>query len=143
LRYADPIKWLYNQKKGLPAYIAVNMVDQNTDLVWLSSGMKYSTSEYFFRNINRYIRFCYPTRMFETVSFEIDDDGNPYWVAPTIAYRIGGTARTSTARSSSMLRPANLSGTPRRMSRSGSTSSMIRTSSWNSSTTTADSRMVI
>lgn len=89
LRYADPIKWLYNQKKGLPAYIAVNMVDQNTDLVWLSSGMKYSTSEYFFRNINRYIRFCYPTRMFETVSFEIDDDGNPYWVAPTIAYRIG------------------------------------------------------
>lgn len=51
--------------------------------------MKYSTSEYFFRNINRYIRFCYPTRMFETVSFEIDDDGNPYWVAPTIAYRIG------------------------------------------------------
>ena len=89
LRYADPIKWLYNQKKGLPAYIAVNMVDQNTDLVWLSSGMKYSTSEYFFRNIHRYIRFCYPTRMFETVSFEIDDDGNPYWVAPTIAYRIG------------------------------------------------------
>ena len=77
LRYADPIKWLYNQKKGLPAYIAVNMVDQNTDLVWLSSGMKYSTSEYFFRNIHRYIRFCYPTRMFETVSFEIDDDGNP------------------------------------------------------------------
>ena len=89
LRYADPIKWLYNQKKGLPAYIAVNMVDQDTDLVWLSSGMKYSTSEYFFRNIHRYIRFCYPTRMFETVSFEIDDDGNPYWVAPTIAYRIG------------------------------------------------------
>ena len=40
-------------------------------------------------NIHRYIRFCYPTRMFETVSFEIDDDGNPYWVAPTIAYRIG------------------------------------------------------
>ena len=36
--------------------------------------MKYSTSEYFFRNIHRYIRFCYPTRMFETVSFEIDDD---------------------------------------------------------------------
>ena len=143
LRYADPIKWLYNQKKGLPAYIAVNMVDQNTDLVWLSSGMKYSTSEYFFRNINRYIRFCYPTRMFETVSFEIDDDGNPYWVAPTIATgSAGGTARHRRA----ILVNAETgesSGTPRRMSRSGSTSSMIRTSSWNSSTTTADSRMVI
>ncbi|MFQ8840693.1 MAG: hypothetical protein ACLR8P_06980 [Clostridium fessum] len=144
LRYADPIKWLYNQKKGLPAYIAVNMVDQNTDLVWLSSGMKYSTSEYFFRNINRYIRFCYPTRMFETISFEIDDDEtHTGWRRPSPTGSAGGTARTSTARSSSMLRPANLSGTPRRMSRSGSTSSMIRTSSWNSSTTTVDSRMVI
>ncbi|MGI6053430.1 MAG: CvpA family protein [Clostridium sp.] len=89
LSYADPIKWLYNQKKGLPAYIAVDMVNQNTDLVWLDAGMKYSTSEYFFRNIYRYIRFRYPTRLFETVSFEIDDEGTPYWVAPTIAYRIG------------------------------------------------------
>lgn len=89
LSYADPIKWLYNQKKGLPAYIAVDMVNQDTDLVWLDSGMKYSTSEYFFRNIYRYIRFHYPTRLFETVSFEIDDEGTPYWVAPTIAYRIG------------------------------------------------------
>ena len=33
LSYADPIKWLYNQKKGLPAYITVNMVTQQTDLV--------------------------------------------------------------------------------------------------------------
>lgn len=88
------------------------MVDQNTDLVWLSSGMKYSTSEYFFRNIHRYIRFCYPTRMFETVSFEIDDDGNPYWVAPTIAYRIGwwNGKDIDGAILRSMLRPANLSG---------------------------------
>lgn len=89
LSYADPIKWLYNQKKGLPAYIAVDMVNQETNLLWLESGMKYSTSEYFFRNIYRYIRFKYPSKMFETVSFEIDDEGTPYWVAPTIAYRIG------------------------------------------------------
>ncbi|WP_251497467.1 CvpA family protein [Otoolea muris] len=89
LSYADPIKWLYNQRKGLPAYIAVNMVNQDTNLVWLDSGMKYSTSEYFFRNIYRYIRFRYPSKIFETVSFETDDEGTPYWVAPTIAYRIG------------------------------------------------------
>lgn len=89
LSYADPIKWLTNQQKGLPAYITVDMVNQETNLVWLESGMKYSPSEYFFRNIYRYIRFKYPTRMFETVSFEIDDNGTPYWVAPTITYRIG------------------------------------------------------
>lgn len=89
LAYADPFKWLTNHKKGLPAYITVDMVTQETNLVRLDSGMKYSPSEYFFRNIYRYIRFKYPTKMFETVSFEIDDNGTPYWVAPTITYRIG------------------------------------------------------
>lgn len=89
LRYADPIKWLFNHQEGLPAYLTVDMVTQETNLVWLDSGMKYSPSEYFFRNIYRYIRFNYPTKIFETVSFEIDDSGTPYWIAPTISYRIG------------------------------------------------------
>ncbi len=89
LAYADPIKWLFNRQKGLPAYITVNMVTQETDLVWLESGMKYSPSEYFFRNIYRCLRFSYPTKMFDQVTFEIDDEGTPYWVAPTITYRIG------------------------------------------------------
>ena len=89
LAYADAVKWFFNMKTGLPAYITVNMVTQETDLVWLDSGMKYSPSEYFFRNIYRHLRFLYPTQIFESVSFEIDDDGTPYWVAPTIQYRIG------------------------------------------------------
>ena len=63
LTYADPIKWFYNQKSGLPAYITVNMVSQQTDLVWLENGMKYSPGEYFFRNIYRHIRFLYPTKI--------------------------------------------------------------------------------
>lgn len=89
LTYADPVKWLFNMKKGLPAYITVDMVTQETNLVWLESGMKYSPGEYFFRNIHRYLRFHYPTKMFDQVSFEIDDNGTPYWVAPTISYKIG------------------------------------------------------
>ena len=89
LRYADPVQWLFNHKEGLPAYLTVDMVTQETNLVWLENGMRYSPSEYFFRNIYRYIRFKYPTKMFETVSFEIDDNGTPYWIAPTISYRIG------------------------------------------------------
>lgn len=91
LRYGDTFKWLTNHSSGLPAYVMVNMVTQETTLKRLDEGMKYSTSEYFFRNINRYLRICYPTKIFdyEDVSFEIDDDGTPYWVAPTISYRIG------------------------------------------------------
>ncbi len=88
LVYADPIKWLFNQAEGLPAYIMVDMVTQEATLKWLDSGMKYSTSEYFFRNIARYARFKYPTKILDEPSFEIDEEGTPYWVIPTISYRI-------------------------------------------------------
>lgn len=89
LIYGDPIKWLYNQKEGIPAYITVNMVTQETALVRLDEGIRYSESEYFFRNINRHLRFSYPTKIFDSISFEIDEDGTPFWVAPTVQYRIG------------------------------------------------------
>lgn len=89
LMYADIIKWLYNVGEGLPAYITVNMVTQETSLVWLENGMKYSDSEHFFRHIGRYLRFKYPTKIFYNYSFEIDEEGTPYWIAPTVSYRVG------------------------------------------------------
>jgi hypothetical protein len=91
LAYADVFKWFNNQKNGLPGYIMVNMVTQEASLVRFSDGegMKYSKSEYFFRNIYRYIRMKYPTKIFDDISFEVADDGTPYWVAPVIRYRIG------------------------------------------------------
>ncbi len=89
LRYGDAIKWLNNQKEGIPAYITVDMTTQETSLVRLDSGIKYSESEYFMRNIRRKLRFDYPTKIFGDISFEIDDNGTPYWVASTIEYRIG------------------------------------------------------
>ncbi|MEE0946646.1 MAG: CvpA family protein [Acutalibacteraceae bacterium] len=89
LRYGDAIKWLNNQKNGIPAYIMVDMTTQDTTLVRLNEGIKYSQSEYFMRNIRRKLRFEYPTKIFGDISFEIDDDGTPYWVASTIEYKIG------------------------------------------------------
>ncbi|MDO4178721.1 MAG: hypothetical protein Q4D21_05965 [Phascolarctobacterium sp.] len=88
LRYGDGIKWLYNMSEGIPAYITVNMVTQESALVRLDKGIKYSESEYFFRNIHRFLRFKYPTKIFDEISFEIDDNGTPYWIAPTISYRV-------------------------------------------------------
>lgn len=89
LVYSDIIKWFNNQSEGIPAYISVNMVTQETTLVRLEQGIRYSESEYFLRNIDRHLRFQYPTKIFDTVSFEIDESGTPYWIAPTISYRIG------------------------------------------------------
>lgn len=89
LRYANLIKWFTNQKDGIPAYIKIDMATQNTELVKLSEGMKYTTSDHFNRNIYRHLRFNYPTYIFDELSFEIDEDGVPYWVCPVKKYNIG------------------------------------------------------
>lgn len=89
LVYASPIKWLTNQKEGIPAYIRIDMATQNTELVKLEEGIKYSESEYFNRNIYRHLRFSYPTYMFDQLSFEINDEGVPYWICPVKKFNIG------------------------------------------------------
>lgn len=89
LRYASLIKWFTNRSDGIPAYIRIDMATQNTELVKLKEGMKYSTSEHFNRNIYRHLRFAYPTYIFDELSFEIDDDGVPYWVCPVKKFNIG------------------------------------------------------
>lgn len=89
ISYSDLIKWFTNQSEGLPAYIRVDMVTQESEVVRLKEGMKYSESDLFFRNIDRHIRMNYPTKMFEKPSFEIDEEGMPYWIAPVYTYKIG------------------------------------------------------
>ena len=89
LLYGDVIKWFNNHKEGLPGYITVDMTTQEATLVRLDNGIKFSRSEYFMRNLDRYLRFKYPTKIFDEVSFEIDDNGVPYWVASVVKYRIG------------------------------------------------------
>lgn len=89
LRYANVIKWFTNQSKGIPAYIRINMATQTTELVKLEEGMKYTNSEYLNRNIYRHLRFAHPTYIYSDLSFEIDDNGVPYWVAPVKKFNIG------------------------------------------------------
>ena len=89
LEYASFIKWLTNQSEGIPAYITIDMATQNTELVKLEEGIKYSESEYLNRNIYRHLRFQYPTYIFDQLSFEIDEEGVPYWICPVKKYTIG------------------------------------------------------
>ena len=89
LEYGDIFKWFNNRSGGLPAYIVIDMVTQNVEVVRLDEGMKYTDNELFFRNIYRYIRFKYPTFMFDSVNFEIDDNGVPYWICPKVEKTIG------------------------------------------------------
>ncbi|WP_251319895.1 CvpA family protein [Flintibacter muris] len=89
IAYADLIKWFTNRSSGLPAYVVVDMVTQEATVIRLSEGMKYSFSEPLNRNILRHLRFQYPTMMFATPEFEIDEEGRPWWIAPRVVKRIG------------------------------------------------------
>ena len=89
LRYGDWIKWFNNRSSGLPAYLIIDMVTQNVEVVRLDSGIRYTTAEHFGRNLGRYLRFHYPTYIFDSPAFEIDEEGNPYWVCPRITNTIG------------------------------------------------------
>ena len=89
LRYGDIIKWFNNRGEGLPAYLIIDMVSQNVTVKRLENGIRYTTAEHFGRNLYRYLRFNYPTYLFDEPAFEIDEQGNPYWVCPRISRTIG------------------------------------------------------
>ena len=89
LRYGDIIKWFNNRADGLPAYLVIDMVTQNVEVHRLDDGIRYTTAEHFGRNLYRYLRFHYPTYLFDEPAFEIDEQGNPYWVCPRISRTIG------------------------------------------------------
>lgn len=89
LEYAGIIKWFGNRKEGVPYYVTIDMATQKTDLVKLDKGMKYLPSEYFGRDLMRHVRFNYPTKMFQSTTFEIDDNGHPYWSVSYYDYTIG------------------------------------------------------
>ena len=90
LEYADAFKWLTNRKNGLTGYITVDSVTGESNLVRLEKGMKYSPSALFNENLMRKLRFEYPTTNFGKVSFEIDNEGNPYYIISTIKYTAVG-----------------------------------------------------
>lgn len=89
LEYANLFKWLSNRSKGIPAYIRIDMATQNAECIKLTDAIKYSESEHFSRYIYRHLRFSYPTYIFDTINFEINDDGVPYWICPVKDFTIG------------------------------------------------------
>ena len=86
LEYNGIFKYLSNYKDGVKGYITVNSVNGEAKLVKLDDGMKFMPSAYLFKDLNRHLRFSYPTKIFGQKSFEIDNDGNPYWITPMLKY---------------------------------------------------------
>ena len=90
LLYADYIKWFTNSGSGLPAYVKVDMTTQDTEIVRLEEPIRYSQSEVLDRNIYRHVQLSYPFYLLDSeFSFEIDDEGHPWWICPVQQRTIG------------------------------------------------------
>ena len=90
LGYADLLKWFTNREAGIPAYALVNMTTQDAEIVRLEDNpIHYSESEPLVRNIDRHVQLSYPFYMFDQKSFEIDDEGHPWWICPVQSRTIG------------------------------------------------------
>ena len=98
LVYADFFKWLANREQGIPAYVLVDMVTQEAEVVRLESPIRYSDSEPLARNVDRYVQLSYPTYLFDQKSFELDESGTPWWVYPVQSKTIGLFGGTTIAR---------------------------------------------
>lgn len=83
LEYSNLFVSLNRMKQGTIGYIIVNVVTKEAKLYTFDDGLKYMPSSKFSYDLDRHIRFNYPTKMYNDKYFEINDQGNPYWIVPT------------------------------------------------------------
>lgn len=89
LEYADWFKWFNNRSDGIPGYVLVDPVANEASYVELETPIKYTTSGRFGDNLQRLLRFKYPTAIFEGYYLELDNEGKPYYICPTLTAKIG------------------------------------------------------
>ncbi len=89
LAYDGFFKWRKSNAKGIPGYVKVDPVDMSADYVSFSVPMKYVPSAWLVQNLERRIRFQYPALMFDYMHFEVDEEGNPWYVASIIDHKVG------------------------------------------------------
>lgn len=83
LLHSGFFKWFDNMD-GSAGYITVSATNLQ-DIEFVEAKIKYQPDSFFFDDITRYLRVS-NGMVFEGItdySFEIDDDGNPYWIITT------------------------------------------------------------
>ena len=89
LEYDGFFKWFNNRDKGVPGYIMVDAVNNKADYVELSDGIIYTESAFFGEDLERKLRFEYPTKIFQHISFEVDENGKVWYVVACATARVG------------------------------------------------------
>lgn len=89
LEYVDIFRWLNNRGNGIPGYVMVDPVNNNADYVKLEEPMRYVDSGYLGDDLMRKLRFSYPTKIFSSVNFEVNDEGKPFYIVSCMKPRVG------------------------------------------------------
>ena len=89
LEYVDFFKWWNNRDVGIPGCVKVDPVNSDAEYIKLSAPMKYVESAYFNEDLNRKLRFSYPTKIFHSIRFELDEEGKPYYIVSCLEPKIG------------------------------------------------------
>lgn len=89
LEYAGFFKYMNNKDNGIPGYVIVDPVKNEAKYVELETPIKYSPSACFNQNLRRHVKHKYPTYDFNGYYFELDNDGNPYYICPVLAPNAG------------------------------------------------------
>lgn len=87
LEYGGFFKYLNNAGTGSPGYVMVDTQSFDASFQRLGNGIRYSPSGYFFDRLIRHLRFQYPTALFGDPKFEIDEEGNAWWITPVYGHR--------------------------------------------------------
>ncbi|MBQ2902145.1 MAG: hypothetical protein IJE49_09900 [Agathobacter sp.] len=89
LEYIGLFKWMSNRGEGVTGYVSVSPTTMTADYVELEKGMKYIPSAYFHEDLNRHLHYQFPTLIYGNIHFEIDEEGNPYYVSSVFDKTIG------------------------------------------------------
>lgn len=89
LEYAGFIKFMNNRDNGIPGYVLVDPVKNEAYYVELKKPIRYSESACFKYDLQRHIQTKYPTYDFYGAFFELDNEGNPYYICPVLKPNAG------------------------------------------------------
>lgn len=89
LEYDGFFKWLNNRDRGIPGYIMVDPIGNTAEYYELPEGMRYTESGYFGEDLKRALRFRYPTKLFGRMSFEVNEQGEVFWIVACNAPQVG------------------------------------------------------
>lgn len=90
LQYENFFKWNKFRYDGIPGYVEVDPVNMAAKYVDLGENtIHYSPSECFHNDLARTVRREYPSALIDRYYFELDNEGNPYYVVQTYKANAG------------------------------------------------------